>query len=94
MIIANTPQSHPDCPSKSEISYFIKFKEQKKILSATIKTWQTDHKLQSGKVTFWDYHFQTPDSTNIDATQPSIFNVADNQKLEIYEFPGRLCAKI
>jgi type VI secretion system secreted protein VgrG len=92
MIIANTPQSHPDCPSKKEISYFTEVQRTKEDFISTIKTWQTDHKLQSGKVTFWDYHFQTPTQKH-DAMQPSSFKVADNQKLEIYEFPGSYARK-
>jgi type VI secretion system secreted protein VgrG len=92
MIIANTPLSHPACPSKSELSYFTEVERSKEDFVSTIKTWQTDHKLQSGKVTFWDYHFQTPAKKN-DGTQLSKFKIADNQKLEIFEFPGGYARK-
>jgi type VI secretion system secreted protein VgrG len=91
MIIANTPQSHPDCPSKSDISYFVKVSEEEDFITS-IRRWQTDYKLQTGKVSFWDYNFQLPNN-KIDATQPSLFKVADNDKLEIYDFPGGYARK-
>ncbi len=87
MIVANTPQSHPNCPEKNEIPYFIKVERSDEDFISSIHTWQTDHRMQSGKVTFWDYHFQTP-TNKLDASQPSYFNIADMRKLEIYEYPG------
>ncbi len=92
MIIANTPQSHPDCPGKSEIPYFMLKERSKEDFVTSIRAWQTDHKLQTGKVTFWDHTFQLP-GNKLESTQPSIFNVGDNKKLEIYEFPGGYARK-
>lgn len=92
LIVANTPQSHPDCPSKSEIPYFVAVERAKEDFISSVTAWRTDHKLQSGKVTLWDYHFQDP-KKKFDATQPSLFNVADNKKLEIYEFPAGYARK-
>ena len=93
MIIANTPQSHPDCPSKSEIPYFIRVQRSKEDFITSIRAWQTDHKLQSGKITFRDYHFQKPTNT-LEAPQPSLFNIADNQKYGNLRISGRLCTEI
>jgi type VI secretion system secreted protein VgrG len=87
LIIADSPQSHPNCPSKSEIPYFIIQDRPKEDFITTIRAWQTDHKLQTGKVTTWDNHFQLP-GNKLTATQPSLFNAGDNKKLEIYEYPG------
>lgn len=92
MIIANTPQSHPDLPSKNEISYFVKVDRPKEDFITSIRAWQTDHKLQSGKVTFWDRHFQTP-TNKLEAQQPSLFSVGDNRNMEIYEYPGGYARK-
>ena len=47
----------------------------------SIRAWQTDHKLQTGKVTFWDHNFQLP-SNKLESTQPSLFTAGDNKKLE------------
>lgn len=92
MVIANTPQSHPNCPGKHEIPYFINVKRSKEDFITSIRAWQTDHKLQTGKVTMWDHNFQLP-GNKLQSTQPSLFTAGDNQKLEIYEFPGGYARK-
>ena len=91
MIVADTPQSHRDCPSKSEIPFAVKVTAEEDFITS-IKKWQNDHQLQSGKVSLWDYHFQVP-SKKLDVTKPTIFSVADNEKLEVYEFPGGYARK-
>jgi type VI secretion system secreted protein VgrG len=91
MILGNTPQSHPDCPSKSDIPYFIKVEDEEDFITS-VKKWQTDFRLQSGKVTFWDYHFQRP-TNKIDAEHPTLFAVGGSQNLEIYDFPAGYARK-
>ena len=91
MVIADTPQSHLDCPSKSSIPFGLKVPSDKDFITS-IKRWQTDHKLQTGKITSWDYNFQLP-TNKLDAVQPSLFTVADNQKMEIYDYPGGYARK-
>jgi len=91
LIVADTPQSHPDCPSKNEIPFALKVDEEMDHVTSITK-WQNDHRLQSGKVTFWDFNFQVP-SNKLDSTQPSLFKVADNDKMEIYDFPAGYARK-
>ncbi len=86
MILANTPQSHRDCPNKSEIPYIVE-KLTDDVWQSAIKSWRTESILQSGKVTAWDYNFQLP-TKKLDQEQPSQFTIADNQKMEIYNYPG------
>lgn len=86
MIIANTPQSHRDCPSKNEIPYFIRVGDAEDFITS-IHRWHTDYKLQSGKVTFWDHNFQLT-TNKLDIQQPSRYNIGGNQKLEVYDHPG------
>lgn len=92
MIIANTPQSHPNCPGKNEIPYFVKVERSKEDFITSIRAWQTDHKLQTGKVTYWDNNFQLPNN-KLESTQPSLFTAGDNKKMEIYEYPGGYARK-
>ncbi|MEZ5429067.1 MAG: type VI secretion system tip protein TssI/VgrG [Pyrinomonadaceae bacterium] len=92
MIIANTPQSHPDCPSKSEIPYFVDVDRSKEDFITSIRAWQTDHKLQTGKVTLWDHHFQLP-GNRLDARNTSIYQFGDNKKMEVYDFPAGYARK-
>jgi type VI secretion system secreted protein VgrG len=87
MVVANTPQSHRDCPGKSSIPFFVDVTRSKEDYVTSIHNWQNDYQLQTGKVTLWDHNFQLP-SSNLAADKPSLFTVGDNQKLEFYDFPG------
>ena len=92
MVFANTSQSHPDCPSKSKIPYFLDVTRDSEDYVTSINIWQTDYQLQTGKVTLWDYNFQLPNN-KLDSQQTSVFSVGDNQKLELYDFPGGYARK-
>jgi type VI secretion system secreted protein VgrG len=91
MILANTPQSHRDCPNKSELPYFVE-ELSDQVWVNSIMTWQMDYTLQSGKVTHWDYNFQLP-TQKLDGEQPSRFNVGGNQMMEVYDYPGGYARK-
>jgi type VI secretion system secreted protein VgrG len=91
IILGNTPQSHPDCPSKSDVSFALQVPEEDDFITS-IKKWQNDYRLQSGKISFRDHHFQVP-SNKLEAAQPSLFQVAGNDALEIYDFPGGYARK-
>ncbi len=91
MIIANTPQSHRDCPSKNEIPYFVRVTDEDDFITS-IRRWNTDYRLQSGKVTLWDHHFQLT-TNKLDAQQPSRYNIGGNQNLEIYDYQGGYARK-
>lgn len=91
LIVADMPQSHPDCPSKNKIPFFLKTDEDEYFISS-ITTWRSDYQLQTGKVTFWGHNFQLP-TNKLDAAQPSLFNIGDNQKMEVYEYPGGYARK-
>jgi type VI secretion system secreted protein VgrG len=90
MIIANTPQSHRDCPSKSDIPYFIEIPGE--YYAPSIHGWNVNYQLLTGKVTLWDYNFQLP-TMKLDGEQPSRYNIGGNQELEFYDFPGGYARK-
>lgn len=85
LILGNTPQAHRDCPNKNQISFLIPEHENQHITE--VKTWRTEYRLQSGKVTFWDHNFQLPNQ-KLEFSQPTRHQVGGNQKLEIYDYPG------
>ena len=91
MVFANTPQSHRDCPSKYQIPFFVKVGEQEDFVG-TINSFLNGHNLQTGKVTLWDYNFQLP-TNKLENSQTSQFSLGDNQKLEMYDFPGGYARK-
>lgn len=91
MVIADTPQSHRDCPGKSELEYYLKVIE-KNVFVSSIGNFQVDYQLQTGKVTNWDHNFELT-TNKLDSAQPSLFNAGGNQKLELYEYPGNYARK-
>ena len=91
MIIGDTPQSHRDCPGKSTIPFFVNVGDADNFIGA-ISSFLSDYKLQTGKVTLWDYNFQLP-TNRLDLEQPSRFSFGDSQKLEKYDYPGGYARK-
>lgn len=91
LIIADTPQSHRDCPGKSTIPFFVNVGDDADFIGA-VNTFLSDYKVQTGKVTLWDYNFQLP-TNKLDLEQPSRFTFGDNQKLEKYDYPGGYARK-
>jgi len=86
MKVANTPQSHRDCPSKAKVFYMLQMADEEGFVS-TIDTWSTRYQLQTGKFTLWDHNFQLP-HRKLDAEALSKFNAGSNSNLEVYDFPG------
>lgn len=86
LVIADSPASHKALPGKGTITYAIKTTTEQDFIS-TIKDMWESARLQTGKVTFWDHHFQKPHNSQ-DVSKISRFSVGDNQKLERYEYPG------
>jgi type VI secretion system secreted protein VgrG len=91
LIVADTPQSHRDCPGKSTIPFFVDVGADDKFIGS-ISTFLSDYKIQTGKVTLWDYNFQLP-TNKLDLEQPSRFSYGDSLKLEKYDFPGGYARK-
>ncbi|MEP6903012.1 MAG: type VI secretion system tip protein TssI/VgrG [Actinomycetota bacterium] len=91
MIVADTPQSHRDCPGKNTIPFFVNAGDDDYFVGS-ISSFLSDFKLQTGKVTLWDYNFQLP-TNRLNLEQPSRFSFGDSQKLEMYDFPGGYARK-
>jgi type VI secretion system secreted protein VgrG len=97
MVLANTRQSHPDLPGDAKL-FFDGFaggnRDEERIWS-----WKKAQDFRSGKYTLRDHHFQIPHK-NLQAEQTVADTVsagkvthklklAGNDKLEVYEHPGR-----
>lgn len=91
MIIANTPQSHRDCPTKAVIPFFIDVGDDDDFVGA-VRTFLNGYNLQTGKVTFRDYNFQLP-ANSLEKQAQSRFTFGDNKNLEFYDFPGGYARK-
>lgn len=86
MIVANTPQSHRNCPERNQIPFELDITGHDEYFSF-VSNWLVRHQLQTGKYTLWDHNFQLP-HRKLEADHVSRFAVADNEQLEVYDFPG------
>jgi type VI secretion system secreted protein VgrG len=94
MVIANTPEGHPDLSDPVPFRGTLTFPARPN----SIYAWEKSQEIRSGKVTLWDHHFETPGRTleGSATIQDSVqagqvvhrLNVAGNDQLEIYDYPG------
>jgi len=96
MVIANTPQSHPDLPTDPKLIYEVVeggTREEERIYQ-----WDKTQELRSGKSTLWDHCFELPgkhleaEKTILETVQAGKIThklkVGGNDKFEIYDYPG------
>jgi type VI secretion system secreted protein VgrG len=104
MVVANTPQSHPDVPVQSEVIFEKVVGGERDELRIT--DWEKEQVLRSGKYTLWDHTFELSDKHAPGKNEPHLeakkeiqgsvtagtvthqLKVGGNDKLEIYDFPG------
>lgn len=86
MIVANTPSSHYECPSRSRLPFHLDVGSEESWIAAVL-TWNIAHQLRTGKYTLWDHNFELP-GKHLEADQVSRFNIGGNQQLEHYDYPG------
>ncbi len=96
MVVANTPQSHPDMPAASALIYEMTAGGNRP--EDRIFAWRKAQELRSGKVTLWDHCFELPhkhleanktiqDSAKVgEATHKQA--LGSNQNLELYDWPA------
>lgn len=96
LIVADTPQGHEDVPIAAKAIFEEIQGGNGQDLRVT--DWEKVQELRSGKVTLWDNCFELPQQ-NLEAQktiQESVpvgrvthkLKLADNDKLELYDFPG------
>ena len=97
LVLANTPQSHPDIPGGSQVIFEADEGGQRD--EERISLWTKEQYWGSGKYTLWDHHFQLPHK-KLDAEQIVMDSVqagkithklklSGNEEMEVYENPGR-----
>ncbi len=96
MVVANVPEGHRDVPGPTEVIY--ETVEGGVRHEDRVDTWIKTQELRSGKTTLFDHSFQLPhkhleaDKNTLDSvlvgTIDHKLKLADNTKLELYEFPG------
>jgi type VI secretion system secreted protein VgrG len=97
MVLANSPQSHPDVPDQNKFVYDASTSGPRD--DTRILWWGKLQQLRSGKYTLWDHTFELPhkhleaekqiaDSVQV-GTVTHKLKVANNDKLEVYDWPGK-----
>jgi type VI secretion system secreted protein VgrG len=98
LVLANTPQSHPDMPVASTIIY--EGVEGGNRNEDRVQVWAKTQEVRSGKYTLWDHHFELPHK-HLEATKPiqktvqvgkvtHKLDAGPNANLELYDFPRRI----
>ncbi len=96
MVVANTPQGHPDVPSRNTLRYSAS--NGGNAPDDHIYDWQKVQELRSGKYTLWDHRFELP-HRHLEADKTILESVAvgqvthqlrvgSNGRLELYDWPG------
>src|SRR6266851_2892196 len=98
MVLANSPRSHPDLNGVASVP----FEEEGGGAPDPnrITNWVKTQEIRAAKVTLWDYCFELP-ASHLDSQETVLgkkvpvgtvehpLQVGGNQKLELYDFPGR-----
>src|SRR5215472_16509553 len=90
LVMADSPNVYKSCPGQPSAI----FEPEGGIgeHEDTVTSWVVEQELHSGKVTNRDHHFEMPDKT-LEISEPTRFNVAQNTKLELYDYPGGYAEK-
>jgi len=96
LVVANTPQSHPDMPIDNKLIYEDMtggVRDEDRVYD-----WEKTQEWRSGKYTLWDHCFELPhkhleaEANIVDSVQAGRvshkFKVSGNDKFEIYDYPG------
>lgn len=97
MVIADTPQSHPDVSGPTTLNY--ESVEGGTRTEDRVHQWEKSQILRSGKYRLWDQCFELP-GKNLEAVKPTLesvevgtvshkLKVGGNDQFEIYDYPGR-----
>src|SRR5262249_45357893 len=96
LVVANTPQSHPDLPEPSKVLFEEMTGGNRP--EDRVFAWEKVQELRSGKFKLWDHCFELPhkhlegqrviqDSVPV-GTVTHRLKVGGNQRLEIHDYPG------
>jgi type VI secretion system secreted protein VgrG len=96
MVVANTPQSHPDMPQASKLIFDVETGGNRP--EDRVYSWEKVQELRAGKVTLWDHTFEKPHK-HLEAEKTILESIAagkvthkqalgTNAKLELYDYPG------
>ena len=84
LVLADSSSAHQPCPNQSNAI----FDSTARILEEErITAFEIGQELKTGSYSLNDYNFETP-LTDLDVTEPTVYNVANNSTFEYYDYPG------
>ena len=90
LVLTDSPEGHKDCPQQSSFRYVPEVGIGE--LEDVIHSWETRQELSSGKWVLRDYHLEMPRNT-LEVTEASVNVTEENQKLEVFDYPGDFAKK-
>jgi type VI secretion system secreted protein VgrG len=85
MMLGDSTSAHQDCPGQANAGFNLAAGG----LDAgdVVNAWRIGQELRSGKHSLTDYNFTTS-STDLGASESTIYSVGGNDSMEIFDFPG------
>jgi type VI secretion system secreted protein VgrG len=90
LVLADQSSAHKPCPGQTEARY--QRTTGGALADDVVNAWETRREFRSGKVTLTDYNFETPSSSLL-VNDPTTVRIADNDKYELYAYPGEYAKK-
>src|SRR5208337_3891284 len=89
LVMADSPTAHSSCPGQSSIRHVtVSGGPQEDVITG----WHIEQELRTGKYSHTHYNFETP-STSLMASEPTVYEVGGNSKLETYHYFGEHLTK-
>jgi len=90
LVMADSPQIYKSCPGQAAAI----FQPEGGIgeHEDSVTSWVVEQELHSGKITNRDHHFEMPSKT-LEFSDSTRFSIAQNKKLELYDYPGGYAEK-
>ena len=85
LVLADSSSAHQPCAG-SDTTRFHSTKSGSSD-EDTVSAWELQHEFRTGKYTLTDYNMETP-STSLTVSEPTTVKLGDNDKYEVYDFPG------
>ncbi|MCI0620914.1 MAG: type VI secretion system tip protein VgrG, partial [Acidobacteria bacterium] len=92
LVMAHSSSVHKACPEQSRVRCQFTGLQEAIEQEGVVTAWGATYEFRPGKYALTDYNFETP-TTNLAAMIGSRFRVANNDKFEIYDYPGEYLKK-
>lgn len=85
LVLADASSAHQLCPGQPTARFHSTTSGAAD--DDVVSSWELQYEFQAGKYSLTDYNFQTPNAS-LAASEPTTVKLGDNDKYELYDFPG------